>query len=230
MSYNELIQGQLLWEQEGWCIACGVDFEPVKEQIKELNNLLVALGKHSFGENYESIDYEHIDSSLWVNLNSARTKCEKDFVYWSTISKLSTGTQQNTREKSLMDLFAYLLLVEGSYSEIVQLISVFLVDSGHDIFDPIRNDFALTYEDIEKIDLSIKLKFLEKHGFGLIVNGVDRKLRNDIAHLNLQVLANGRVVDTKRGQEIKDITDKTKYLRWLCWLVLITLEWLFQIV
>jgi hypothetical protein len=123
LSYNDLDAHDLLWNQEGWYIKCGIDFKTVKKQIMELNDLIMALAKNSFG-----------------------LKDEK-------------------------------------------------IDSGHDLFQPIRNDFVNRFGDIDKVDLSIKLKFLEKHGFNLIVDSVDRKLRNDISHLNFRVLADGKIVD-----------------------------------
>ena len=232
LSYNDLDAHELLWHQEGWCIVCKIDFEIVKSQIIELNDSIRALVKNSFGLNEEETDWDTWSDNIkakngdnYITIRQAWEEYSEDRKYWETITNLSKGMENRPNQKSLMNLFAYLLLVEGSYSEIVQILSVLLVDAGHDLFDPIRNDFVKGFGDIEKVDLSIKLKFLEKHGFDLVINSVDRKLRNDIAHLNFRVLEDGKIVDKRNGQEIKGIDEKTKRLTWICTLVVTSLEY-----
>ena len=61
----------------------------------------------------------------------------------------------------------------------------------------------------------------------VFVDSVDRKLRNDIAHLNFRVMFDGRIVDKRTGNELAGFGEKMQYLRWICTLVGCTFDYLF---
>jgi hypothetical protein len=213
---------ELLRDQEGWCKVCSVDYGEMKDKIKKLNENIIALGEPVLGEYGE-------EKSTWKAIKRILEELDDGRAYWKSIFALASSEELKTRpqEKSLLDLFAYLLLVEGIYSRIVRILSLLLVENDHDLYDPIKNEFVSTSKQMEKIDLSIKLKFLRKHGFELVVDSVDRKLRNDIAHLNFRVMTDGKIIDKRNGTELLDLGERVLNLRWICTLVGCTFDYLF---
>jgi hypothetical protein len=211
---------ELFQNQEGWCKHCSVDYEKIKDKIKELNGVIILLGEPVLGE------YD-LEKSTWKETKRAMEELHEDREYWQSIRTFVSSNEGKPKEKSLLDLFAYLLLVEGFYSKIVKILSLMLVENHHDLYDPLRGEFVSSSEQMEKIDLSVKLKFLRKHGFGLFVDSVDRKLRNDIAHLNFRVTDDGKIVDKRSGNELTDLEKKMQLLLWSCVLVIMPIEYLF---
>ncbi len=119
------------------------------------------------------------------------------------------------KQRSILNLYAYLSISEGIYSEAVQLLSFLLLENSHDLYDPRRMRFAKVYADLDKIDMFVKLQFLEEHRFKSVVRAFDRKLRNDIAHQKVIVEDNGDVVNPVTHMKIADkktLLDKIKKL------------------
>ena len=82
----------------------------------------------------------------------------------------------------------YLTLVEGIFSTRINFLIFILISNGHDLYSFRKRRNAKTLADIEEVNLGLKLKFLEKHGFkNLITNKVDIKLRNSVAHLFYEI-------------------------------------------
>lgn len=69
-------------------------------------------------------------------------------------------------------------------------------------------EFVTSYEQLDELDLFVKLQFIEKHGFKFLCDSVDRKLRNAIAHLDVVVNEDGSILNTKTGEKIKDLWQK----------------------
>lgn len=82
----------------------------------------------------------------------------------------------------------YLTLVEGIFSTRINFLIFILIANGHDLYSSRKRGNAKTLADIEEVNLSSKLKFLGKHGFrNLIMNKVNIKLRNSVAHLFYEI-------------------------------------------
>lgn len=82
----------------------------------------------------------------------------------------------------------YLTLVEGIFSTRINFLIFILISNGNELYSHWKGDYVKTLKDIEEVNLSSKLKFLKKHGFGnLISNKVDIKLRNSVAHLFYEI-------------------------------------------
>ena len=79
-----------------------------------------------------------------------------------------------------------------------------LIVSGHDLFDPIKRQFADSIEDVSEVDVSTKLKFLERHDLSLINNKRYQTIRNKIAHHDYFFDEHERL---HIGNEIIDIFD-----------------------
>jgi hypothetical protein len=131
--------------------------------------------------------------------------------YWRKIWQVSNLPKQKPQEKSLLDLFLYLLLVEGISAKLVELITFMLMEKDHDLYDPEHREFVKEFKKLEKISLSIKLQFLEKHGFCLLTKAIDRELRNCIAHLDIEVKEDGTIMG-RGSKKITDLIQRTDYL------------------
>lgn len=88
----------------------------------------------------------------------------------------------NKRGFSIISMACFLWKYESTYLLCIDALCRVLIVSGHDLFDPIKRQFADSIEDIGEIDVSTKLKFLERHDLALISNTRFQKIRNKIAH------------------------------------------------
>ncbi len=88
----------------------------------------------------------------------------------------------NKRGFSIISLACFLWKYESTYLLCVDALCRVLIVSGHDLFDPITRQFADSIEDIGNVDVSTKLKFLERHDLALISNKRYQRIRNKIAH------------------------------------------------
>ena len=112
-------------------------------------------------------------------------------------------------------MMAFLWEYEGSYMTCIDAYCDLLVSNGHDIYDIFHYRYAKTLEEIAEVTISIKLKFLEEHNFGIFKRKEDEKLRNKIAHHDFTVDNSGKVrikeqeVDfSSRFSELIDFTKK----------------------
>jgi hypothetical protein len=133
------------------------------------------------------------------------------------------------KQKSILQLYFYLHIVEGAMTEYIEFIAFLLVKNGHDIYDPRRMQFVKTFEDIENIDLYVKEQFLEAHGFGFITLPLDRALRNCIAHQNFVIAENGQIKNLKT-QNIIDISKKIDEVLLVCTIISITILRVYDII
>jgi hypothetical protein len=196
------------------CEAYKIDFE----EAKTLYSDVVALvGKG-------------LETDVSIAVQRASSDIDKSMNYWESIFYLPTqASSLGHQEKSLLNLFSYLLLAEGIFGGIVQIITFLLVKNDHDIYDYRRNEFVTSYEELEEVDLSLKLKFLKKHGFALLVASIDKKLRNNIAHLNFVVKTDGSIIDKKTNSQITDLEQRMNRLGKACSLTLGIIDYLLKI-
>jgi len=143
---------------------------------------------------------------------------KRNLDYMLEIWELSTSqeTKLTPRQKSLIELFHYLVVAEGGFSEIVQAITFILMQNGHDVYNPERMRFVKSYSELYEVPLFIKLQFIKEHELDFVADAVDRKLRNSIAHLRFEVNEDGSIVDTRTGRKIKDISEKINRLGCMC--------------
>lgn len=201
MSYIAKEIPDYLERQKRLCEEYNVDFEKVKEINSRLTLLLQKVGKK------ESLSKLR---EVYVNIN-------RNIDYWLEIWKVSTSQANlQPKQKSLLELFLYLVLSEGIFSEIIQAISFILIENHHDIYDPQHMKFVENYEGLDRVTLYVKLQFIKKHGLEFIADAVDRKLRNCIAHLGFVVNDDGSILDTRTGKLTKDLKKKTDYLGCVC--------------
>jgi hypothetical protein len=77
-----------------------------------------------------------------------------------------------------------LSLVEGFFATQVNFLVYTLVGSGCNPYPIFKKKEVNSLDDIEEIRLALKLKFLKRHGFGIVVGKPNiTELRNSVAHL-----------------------------------------------
>lgn len=190
--------GDYLSRQKEYCDLYAIDFE----RVKNLNSIIISLIDRGLGK------------TAIIALKDAYDDANKNINYWINIWHLANSEKMRTKpqEKSLLDLFLYLLLVEGVSSKIVQIITFMLIENAHDLYDPKERKFVKEYKKLDKVSLFIKLQFIEKHGFGLLADAVDRELRNCIAHIDIIVNEDGSIVNKGTKEKIGELNQKTDYL------------------
>ena len=67
------------------------------------------------------------------------------------------------------------------------------MQSCHDIWSEDKRIFVEKFEDLNRIPLATKLKFLEKHDYKETAKICNRKLRNAIAHHNFEINSDGSI-------------------------------------
>lgn len=136
-----------------------------------------------------------------LTLDDAVLLAHKKLRYLFDIASLtSENTNSSPKQKAMLDLYAYLTLVEGVFSEMVEIIAFLLIENDHDLYDPKEMRFIDSYLQLKKLDLFVKIQFIEKHGFKNLTNAIDRNLRNCIAHLDFLVDEMGNITNTRTGE------------------------------
>jgi hypothetical protein len=111
-------------------------------------------------------------------------------------------TNLSPKEICMLQLMRILLTVEGMLTGIFNLaIYALIVNAHHDICTTRDHDFASSFEDIFDVDLSVKMKFLEKHGCGFLTEVCPRGIRNAIAHSAFVIEEDGAVKITEKGKD-----------------------------
>lgn len=115
-------------------------------------------------------------------------------------------TIQKRKELSFINLFRYLGLVESIGVSLVDMLVLMLVATGHDfhverIHKEPRIVHATSFDDLKNATLASKLAFLRRNGLTECAKLIDRKLRNDIAHLSFEIDSQGKI-KTKHCKEL----------------------------
>ena len=115
---------------------------------------------------------------------------------------------------STIKLFHYLGLIESIGTTIVDMLVLLLVANGHSFhiersYGLPRIDHAKSFEDLDSPNSSLgsKIAFLEKNELDFISKFIDRKLRNDIAHLEFNIDKEGKIA-TNHSDDVR-INEKT---------------------
>lgn len=132
--------------------------------------------------------------------------------YYEEIRRLINSERLTPKQKSLLELFCYLELSEGLFSEVIQSIAFVLIENDHDIYDPQRMKFVKSYKELDEVSLFVKLQFIKEHGLKFVADTFDRELRNSIAHLRYFVEDDGTIIDKRIGRKIEGVEKKMDYL------------------
>jgi len=118
---------------------------------------------------------------------------EKHYKEIDEVWRKLDGTTISESMKSLLSLTTYLFYIEGIYMLSIDVIIYYLIQDCHDIWSEERRIFVDEFEDLNRIPLATKLKFLEKHDYSETSKLCDRKLRNAIAHHEFEIQPDGTI-------------------------------------
>lgn len=113
-------------------------------------------------------------------------------------------TPENRRLLAVINLFRYLGLVESMGVSLLDMLVLLLVANGRDfhverVHDLPRIVHAANFDDLDHVTLSAKIAFLERNGLEKTSGFIDRKLRNDIAHLDFNIDNEGKISTKNYG-------------------------------
>lgn len=126
-------------------------------------------------------DYRELD-----HMEQKRTAALRDF---RTLNKLQAN--KKGKESSLIWASMFLFAFEGVYTNTLNSFCLQLVINGHDLFDPIRREYASSSSEISDVDIVTKFKFLKRHNLKMLIRKEDQRLRNKIAHYDFSIDKNG---------------------------------------
>lgn len=179
------------------------ELEPEYEQInKEIEPLITRILKVA-----DKTKPEYLQ--LKVNAVEWYDRFVKAFKIGGKVSSLQKlqVTVKEPKLLALIKLFQYLGLVESIGTTIVDMLVLLLIADGHVFhversYELPRIIHAKTFSDISPPNstLADKLCFLENNGLKITSRFIDRKLRNDIAHLNFDVNKHGEIVTNNCGK------------------------------
>lgn len=106
----------------------------------------------------------------------------------SIMRRLAKSGDLNAREFTLIIVLSYLLAAEGIICNCLNFISYLLATRNHDLFSLIKRKYVEDdIEEIRKVEMWIKIQFLNFHGFEGLTREYDSTFRNDIAHRNYTI-------------------------------------------
>lgn len=155
---------------------------------------------------------DNIARKIWFNLLNT-----------VDVNELLDSTKLTPKQKSLVSLYYYLNLVEGGSTTCIQFIAFMLIKNGKKLCT------AKKYEDLKRINLKSKIKFLSDNSLNLAVEHIDRNLRNCIAHQDFIIFDDGVVVNLETGEQI-NIQEKVRSLNRNNSLVLLVLKQAFDLI
>jgi len=152
---------------------------------KEKKHLRETL-KSLFSEIAKKSDYEEILKEIDDLLTENPTNNQDNEIFLASLKRsvhdTKTSKDRKQREWAILSMAYFLWKYESTYLLCVDTVCRLLIITGHDLFDPVKRQFAESIEEISEVDISTKQKFLERHNFGTVTNSKYQKIRNKIAH------------------------------------------------
>jgi len=111
-----------------------------------------------------------------------------------------TPQKLSSQERSLWELIAILYYIEGPLNIIINYFIYSLILKGKKIKIRQEKRYADSFDELHKIRLVDRLKFLKKNGFDFMSKICPRELRNAIAHMDFRIDSDGTVILLKTGK------------------------------
>jgi len=185
-----------------------IDWNEVDQELKRLD-------LKTFRTHLNSKDLEEIKRRTDQGANNFR-------IFQNLLAKIvkSKLLSSSASEEALLKLTTVLFLTEGPLGYYINIYSYGLIlEKHHDVWFEEKQEFVSSFEEIERVPLSVKLKFLERHGFKSFSKICPKKVRNAIAHYNFHIEPEGTIdIEgqklTKKESEniIHDITEMLNLL------------------
>lgn len=164
--------------------------EQTLKKIKELPIPDIFKGTPDYTEIPRKMDMVFRNSEIWGEV----------------ITILRKEGTLSTRGKSLFYAQNIMYLTEGPIQFFINLIIYTLVKSEHhDLYDPYKQSFVHSLNDISNTFLAIKINFLKDHGFNYFEEVCAKDIRNAVAHQTLKIEENGILTTKKRKYDLKNL-------------------------
>ncbi len=201
-----------LIKPEEWVKEISISLKPEYEQLsKELIPLLTRLLKSVDNGRSESLQLKKNAKEFFNRFNRAIKISGKV----SSLQKLTLTTKE-PQIVATLKLFQYLGQVESIGTIIVDMLVLLVITDGQHFH--VEQSYALprivharNFEDLDQSHstLAEKLSFLERSGLKITSKIFDRKIRNDIAHLNFDIDKQGNI-STKHFRNL-DVDEKLNH-------------------
>jgi hypothetical protein len=134
---------------------------------------------------------------------------ENSTIHLQLFAKIE-NLKKSPPEQSLLLLLYILYFDEGPLNLLINYITYWLMKVGHhDIWSEWEQKFVSSFDELDKINLSIRLKFLKKHDFGFLSEICSKEIRNAIAHQNFKIEPDGTVrLKNDRKYTQKELREK----------------------
>jgi len=110
------------------------------------------------------------------------------------LKDLKAATYPTKKLESMSKMLAYLGLVESLGVTLLDMVLLLLIGYGHEVYTRGRHAKHVTsFKELTEIDLAFKLDFLKDNRINIAQKIVNRRLRNNIAHLKFRILENGDI-------------------------------------
>lgn len=126
---------------------------------------------------------------LWATYDR-RLKAQKNI---RCLLRMKRDSKETEAGDALIYASCFLLAFEGSYSRTIDSVIFLLILAGHDLYDPLRDKYVHSPDQIGKIDISVKFKFLKEHEFGSLIREEDSQIRNKIAHHDFEICGENEI-------------------------------------
>jgi len=123
------------------------------------------------------------------------------------------GNLIKPKEIMHLQIYEYLLLSEGIFSKLIDMLCYFLIQKGNSFEYQIKGK-TIIVEDLYQLQrtyLIKKLTFLKDNGFNLFIKFFNIDLRNAIAHIDFDIDEKGNLIYNKvklTDKEMHDINSK----------------------
>jgi len=177
-----------------------------KEEREALTKQLQKLVKDAWSS--QKVAGVQKDWESFIEKNRAIIKSLK------AIQNIIKTSETGEYDKALLRLVFYLFIVEGGFANYMNFVCSMLISQGHDLFNFFDKDFACCLEKMANVDIYTKELFLKEHSFSLFNKGLDRKLRNAIAHYDFKIEGDGTVmVDDVKTDVNKKLQEILSFVR-----------------
>jgi hypothetical protein len=166
-------------------------------EMQKLRRKLVKIYFDKMKTAINSHDLKYLDrfSETFGHYHNLSVAASEDFRCATGLwERLEESDSLSPHEDTLISVFIYLLLAEGTICNHLNFVTFLLVTIGHDLYSLTRRKYVNdNIDEIRKVELSTKIQFLKHHGFGALTKEYDSTLRNDIAHHNYKIDKKGNL-------------------------------------
>lgn len=176
--------------------------------LKELKNKLIKIFLEKVIKDSSFEDFSNFLNNFKHYADIYKSGYDDNKTLIELIQKIKKSKLSN-KEETLLSVCSYIFLVEGLIYQVINFVCYLLVLDGHDLFSMNKRNYVEDVAKIVRVDMSTKIKFLNKHQFKKLTKYYDSTFRNDLVHHNYVLTDEGELLI--RGKKI-DINSKLESL------------------